>query len=177
MHKSKLSSFRYNFQKGPVTEREIERPITEGNCRLAIQEYFTVFDGSFFSKNDLLNPHGYLHTGKFIKKGNGSHSFFDNLPTGAVIYAERIRNKDGETTDRSTDAFGTSEDYIISLHSAIFLKNLTRDIIAKLPSELELAISDTPAIWHATSIEGHSTIWTLEKFLTYYKPVAAKRFV
>lgn len=176
MQKDRLSHFRYNFQKGFATRPEIEEPITDGNCRLALQEYYAVFKNHFFSEDELLNPQGYLHTGEFIKREYGEN-FFDDLPNGSVVYAERIRNKNNERLDKSSAVFSSDEEYIISLHSAIFLGRLTTELLSRLPAETDPHLIGKLSIWHATAIDGYSSVWSLDKFSTYYKPVAAKRFI
>ena len=76
---------------------------------------------------------------------------------GDVIYAERIRNNQGEAVDTSERTFPSLDEYIISLHTALYTGKNNQDI------------------WHATAIEGSSCFWSLEKFLYFYKPIAAKR--
>jgi hypothetical protein len=146
-----------------------------GNCRLALQEFFLVFVGSYFTEAELLNPQGYLSTGQFLKEGVQA-DFFDGLPFGAVIYGEIIRNKYGEEVDRSLSAFETREDYLVRLHTAIYIPALQEPMLGRFPRGTSGTLGE-PAIWHATAIEGRSCLWTVEKFLKFYLPVAAKKFI
>jgi hypothetical protein len=175
MPKQRLSPFRYNYRKGPRHEFEIEDEIQEGNCRLALQDYFLVFNGKIFAAPELLNPEAYLYTGIFIKNGF-SEDFFDGLDTGTVIYAERFKNKNGGHAIVKCDSYLDTEKYLISLHSAIYIAAVNDGVLKRLPAGISYP-GTGPAIWHATVIEGETCLWPLAKFLLYYKPVAAKSFV
>ena len=152
-----------------------ERDIQKGNCRLALQDYFLVFHDKIFMESDLLNPEAYLQTGIFLKQ-SASDDFFAGLPTGAVIYAERVRTKDGRRAAKTLPDFPSMEEYLVSLHSAIFIQAITAEVLSKLPIGIG-CLKVGPAIWHATSIEGGTCVWPLERFLSYYRPVAAKSFI
>src|SRR3989344_3789963 len=171
--KKRLSFFKYKFDKGPVSKSKISEPTNEGNCRFALQDFFFVLHKRYFEECELLNPAGYLHTGSFLKK-EYANDFFDNLPTGAVIYAEKTRNRKNELVDNTAKKFESEDDYIIALHSAIYIKNIDERILSKLPSEISAGKSSAPAIWHATAVEGATCLWDIDKFLHYYKPIVAK---
>jgi hypothetical protein len=109
-------------------------------------------------------------------KRSDSDDFFAGLPTGAVIYAERVRAKDGSRTAKTLSGFPSMGDYLVSLHSAIFIQAITDEVLRKLPVGI-VCLNAGSAIWHATSIEGGTCLWPLEKFLLYYKPLAAKSFI
>ena len=174
--KKRLSFFKYKFDKGPVSKSEIKKPINEGNCRFALQDFFFILHKKYFKERELLNPAGYLNTGSFLKR-ECADDFFDNLPTGAVIYAEKIRNRKNELVDNTPKKFKNEEDYFIALHSAIYIKNINERILSKLPDEISVSKSSAPAIWHATAVEGATCLWDINKFLHHYKPVAAKQFI
>lgn len=175
MGKQRLSFFKYKFDRGPLSLSALSEPITEGNCRLALQDFFFVLKNTYFSEKELLNPEGYLHTGTFLHE-ESSENFFHNLPTGTVIYAENIRNRKEVPTDRSAKNFPSEVDYLIALHSAIYVADVNEEIVARFPTEIPAIPTRQPAMWHATAIEGGTCLWTIKKFLEYYQPVAAKRF-
>ena len=79
------------------------------------------------------------------------------LKKGDIVYAEKIRNKEGKAVDKSENNFPDTDDYITSLHSAICTGEKDKEV------------------WHATAVEGSSCSWSLGKFTHYYRPVAAKR--
>lgn len=174
--KQRLSFFAYQFDKGPVLEAALSAPIAKGNCRLAAQDFLFVFAGRYFNESELLNPGGYLTTGTFLKQAYAP-DFFEGLPTGAVLYAESIRTKNGVEVDKSPSRFATRDDYLISLHTAVFIRELDDRILKILPANVVPVATNQPAIWHATVVEGATCLWTIEKFLEFYKPVAAKLFV
>ena len=156
--KKRLSFFKYKFDKGPVSKSKIKKIANLGNCRFALQDFFFVLHKKYFTERELLNPVGYLHTGSFLKKGYVD-DFFDNLPTGAVIYAEKIRNRKNEPVDNTTQKFKNEDDYIIALHSAIYIKNIDERILSKLPSEISASKSGASAIWHATAVHGTTLLF------------------
>ena len=110
----------------------------------------------FLPPEKVLCPEAYNNTGIFIINENEELSI-SKLIDGDIIYAEKIRNKKGETTNKSYGTFPTKNDYIISLHTAIFTGEKDKEI------------------WHVTAFENSSCFWSLEKFLNFYKPVAVKR--
>jgi hypothetical protein len=153
--------FIYTYLAGPVdTPEEIDAGVTEGNCRFALQLYFYRKHGIFFQKDDIYLPDGYNTTGKFIFKEEPID--FDKLLPGDVVYAQNLRSKEGDEIDKSMEKYASKEEWIFYFHSAIFIGQIDDK-------------TDTQYIWHATYIEGGPTLWTLEKFMHYYKPISAKR--
>lgn len=145
----KLKSFSYKFNKGPLRQKDLKsESFPEGNCRLAIQYYLYKVHGKYFYPCLILNPRGFLKTGKFIvKEGKFDDNSFLTLKEGDVIYAE---NKDSKNKLERND-------WIISLHSAIYKGN--------------------KKIWHSSRKAGGSAIWGISEFLKFYKPIATKRFI
>jgi len=152
-----LRNFTYKFNEGPFnSEQELDGEWNVGNCRRAVQIYLYKLRGTFLKPEQILCPGAYKETGYFVT-GDNSEFNFAELSDGDVIYAEGLKNKHGEALDKSLPTFETKDEYLISLHTALFTGEKGREI------------------WHATAIEGSSCYWPLEKFLTYYKPVTAKR--
>lgn len=149
--------FTYKFRDGPLSSaEELSGNWSTGNCRRAVQHYIFTRKNLFLSPNDILCPAGYYKTGTFVVDRNQVfHS--DLLTDGDVIYAEKIRDKNGKDTRMTEKAFTSVDEYIISLHTALFTGKRKEEI------------------WHATAVEGNSCYWSFEKFLNYYHPVAAKR--
>ena len=81
----------------------------------------------------------------------------DNIQKGDVIFAQRIKSKEGAVIRRKKSEYDTEDDWIIALHTAIYFEKDT--------------------IWHATAIAGGTCYWDIETFLEYYKIVAVKRFL
>lgn len=149
--------FDYKFNEGPLaTQSELLGDWQLGNCRRAVQYYILKTKGIFLEPEQVLCPDAYNKTGDFIMKEGQS---FDPslLINGDIIYAEKIRNKESTAVDKSPATFDTKDDYIISLHTALYTGEKDKEI------------------WHATAIEGSSCFWSLEKFLHFYKPIAIKR--
>lgn len=152
-----MKDFTYKFDEGPLASKEeLLSNWSIGNCRRAVQYYIFNRKNIFLNPEDVLCPKAYNETGSFITGKEGSFSF-DLLKNGDIIYAEKIRNNKEELIDKSLKTFYTKDDYIISLHTALFTGEKEKEI------------------WHATAIEGSSCFWSLEKFLHFYKPIAAKR--
>jgi hypothetical protein len=152
-----MKEFNYRFNEGPLSSAEkLLGDWDIGNCRRVVQYYTLLKKKIFLRPEEVLCPEAYNETGIFII--NESEEFtISKLVDGDVIYAEKIRSKDGESINKNLKTFINRDDYIISLHTAIFTGEKHKEI------------------WHATAIEGSSCFWSLEKFLDYYHPVAVKR--
>lgn len=174
-----IPHYEYAFNSGPLPEIELNDDIKEGNCRLLLQLFFYKKYGKYFSEEELLNPKAYLNTGEFIKKTvEDGPDYFSNLPDDCVIYAEKITDKNGNPADFSPTAFEYEDDYLVRLHSAIYVndfENLQPLVSPEIP--IRGATLGKMAILHATAVQGSTTIWSVEKFLQHYKPIAAKKFV
>lgn len=156
----KFRDFSYQFDAGPFSSKK-ELPSDNwdtGNCRRMLQWYFFVTQKIFLHPKQILCPDAYNETGRFVFP-RGHKIDFDKLQSGDVIYAERIRSKNGDCINKGEETFPAIDDYIISLHTAIYTGEKEKEIL------------------HATSIEGKSCIWSLEKFTFFYHPVAIKRIV
>ncbi len=150
-------AFVYKFDAGPVaSQKDLLGDWTIGNCRRAVQLYILEKKNIFLQPEQVLCPAAYNETGVFVINKDQEFSF-ESLVDGDIIYAEKIRNKNGKEADKSEKTFDSLDEYIISLHTALYAGKKGREI------------------WHATAIEGASCFWPLEKFLHFYNPIAAKR--
>ncbi len=152
-----LKQFSYQFIAGPFpTREELQGDWQIGNCRRALQYYVLQSKGLFLKPDEVLSPGAYHKTGTFVFK-KGEKIDLGALKTGDIIYAERIRSKAGELVDKSEQGFPTEDDYITSLHTAIWIGEPGKEI------------------WHSTAVEGSSCSWVLGRFQYFYRIVAAKR--
>jgi len=152
-----LKQFSYQLNAGPLsTKEELLMDWNAGNCRRALQWYFLASKNLFLAPEQVLCPAAYYKTGNFIFT-KGQEVNFSVLKKGDIVYAERIRNKNGMHIDKSEKAFQNMDDYITSLHTAIYTGERNREI------------------WHSTAIEGKSCYWSLEQFGKFYRSVAVKR--
>ncbi|MFA6094633.1 MAG: hypothetical protein WC757_01980 [Candidatus Paceibacterota bacterium] len=152
-----LRHFAYKLNEGPFSsEEELLGKWYIGNCRRAVQLYLFEKKKIFLKPEEVLCPESYEKTGIFVT-GKDFDFSFNSLIDGDVIYAERIRNKEGRMIDKSPQTFSTNNEYLISLHTALFTGEKGKEI------------------WQATFVEGSSCFWSLEKFLYYYRPICAKR--
>jgi len=155
--------FIYKYLAGPVeTLEEIEVGVTEGNCRFVLQLYFYRQHKKFFEKDEIYLPGGYKVLGEFIFKEEPFD--LDMLVAGDVIYAQNLRNKDGKEVDKSVERYKDKDEWLYYLHSAIYIGRIHDG-------------TDTRYVWHATHIDGGPTLWPLEKFEHYYRPISAKRVI
>lgn len=146
--------FRYQYDAGPLPLEDLKRGEFEiGNCRRAVQDYLFCKHKLYLSPEQILLPNGYHHTGNFITKD--CRIDFSLYKSGDIIYAERIKDKEGENVDKSRQQFATENDWITHLHSAIYI--------------------DPHSIYHATAIQGETCMWSIDKFNIYYKIIAVKR--
>jgi len=154
-----MKVFTYKFNEGPLSSiEELLSDWNVGNCRRVVQYYTYLKKKIFLKPEEVLCPDAYNETGIFVI-GEGQEFSISKLIDGDIIYAEKIRNKEGELINKSLETFPTKDDYIISLHTAVFTGEKDKEI------------------WHATAIEGSSCFWSLSKFLEYYKPIAVKRII
>lgn len=160
---ARLHNFEYKFDAGPLSEAELRAgDFKQGNCRLALQDYFYQINNRYISAEDILLPRGFRQTGKQVKNFGDRDISFTELETGDVIYAEKIRDKNNNPVDKSRGTFPSEDDWLISLHSAIFFGRMDD----KKPEEF---------IWHSSAISGGTALWPVDKFFHYYKPIVAKR--
>lgn len=153
-------SFVYKYLAGPVeTREEIEKGVTEGNCRFALQLYFYKIHNIFFEKDEIYLPGGYKVLGKFIFEEEPID--FSKLKRGDVLYAQNLRNKDGVLLEKGIENYETKDKWLYYLHSAIYLGKIDATGIQY--------------IWHATNITDGSVLWDIATFEQYYKLVSAKR--
>lgn len=152
--------FSYKYLAGPVLrEKELNENFVEGNCRFALQLYFYRIHNRFFERDEIYLPGGYKVWGRFVFKEEDIDPL--GLEPGDVLYAQNLRNKEGRQVDKSLERYRSKDEWHYYLHSLIFL-----------------GIKDgQPFVWHATHIDGGPTVWDWEKFLHYYKPIAAKRIL
>lgn len=156
-------NFTYSYLAGPtVTKIELDQEISVGNCRFAIQLYFYKIHHLFFERDEIYLPGGYKKLGNFIFKEEPIN--FDVLITGDVIFAQNLRNKEDKLLNRGVKNYKTKDDWLYHFHSAIYLGQIDPEVNQKY-------------IWHATSIDGGPSLWTLDKFEHYYKPISAKRVI
>jgi hypothetical protein len=147
----KLKNVLYNFNNGPLTEKELKKDnFKEGNCRLAVQYYFYKIHNLYLKPSSILNPRAYEKVGRFIiKEGEFSSGLIEKIQEGDIIYGDRI----GAKKDRKI----SRKDWIVGLHSAIYAGN--------------------NRIWHSVKVAGESCYWSFNKFLKYYNLVAVKRIL
>jgi len=156
MKNDNLHHFKYKYNEGPLLMEELHRAIfTTGNCRRAIQDYLYCKFGLYLEPEKILLPEGYLKTGTFITRDEIID--FSLYKPGDIIYAEKIRDKNNKVINKGKSFFKTGNEWIVSLHSAIFV--------------------DDNLIYHATAITEQTCYWSVGKFKNYYKIVAVKRVI
>jgi hypothetical protein len=159
-YKILLPQFEYSFNAGPLLPEFLDSAPNLGNCRLAIQLYFYRLHHKIFLPDEILCPKSYRETGIKIHLDFNDPSWISNVVVGDVIFAERIKDKEGKPIDRSIEYFNhNEEEYITYLHTAI--------ISSKGPTE----------VWHATTITNNTCYWDLTQFNNYYKIVSVRRFI
>lgn len=154
-----MKEFDYRFDAGPFgSADELAGEWDEGNCRRAVQLYLFSMRGEFLEPDRVLCPEIYSRTGTFVIDVDEQFAF-ERLSNGDVIFAERLKDRRGAKNNCGRSAFISSDDYVISLHTAVYTGRKNREI------------------WHATAIEGSSCYWNTQRFLEFYRPVAAKRLL
>ncbi len=153
-----IESFAYAYDAGPLeTEAALKAPVKEGNCRLAIQVYYYRLHQQFIPKDQIYLPGGYKHLGRFIYEE--SVIDYATLQPGDIIYAQNIKNKRGEQLNRNLETYPSKDGWLYHLHSALYIG----------------CFEQRHNIWHATSIENGTCIWSVETFEEWYRPISVKR--
>lgn len=156
-----VDSFVYKYLSGPVeNKKDLDVEAKEGNCRFALQLYFYRIHKKFFERDEIYLPGGYKMIGEFIFKEEPIK--FELLKSGDILYAQNWRNKAGKLLDKGIENYKDKDEWLYYLHSAIYIGKINEK-------------SDKLYIWHATNIDGGPTLWDLDKFQYYYKPISAKR--
>lgn len=175
----KLSLFSYVFDKGggPLNLTQLQKKIKNGNCRLAVQDYYYIVHNLYLKPEQILLPQAFKKIGKFIRLPTKSlEQSIKSLQLGDIIYAERLRNKKGKIIYKPKTAYQNKDQWILHFHSAIYLGKLNSRILSFIPFKTEYP-KGTPVIWHSSFISDGTALWSLEKFLYYYQFVAVKRIL
>ena len=137
----------------------LDEKIEIGNCRLALQIYFYKIHNKFYQRDEIYLPGGYKVLGNFIFKEEEID--FENLKEGDIIFAQNLIGKNGNILKKSRSDLKDYDEWLYHLHSAIYLGKK----------------DGKHYIWHATSVEGGTAIWELDKFNYHYLPVSVKRVI
>lgn len=171
----KLHTFRYKYLQGPVSFDELRAGPEEGNCRLAVQDYFLRMHGIFLSRSEVVLPDAFQSSGEVVGYYHGDKEMFvSNMRMGDVIYAERYKDSRGRRIKQKKNL--SYEEWMINLHTAVYLGNLSDEVIPLIPGG-EYISRHEPTVWHASFISGGTAVWTLNQFMEYYHPVLAKRIL
>ncbi len=173
----KLHAFPYKYLKGPIPLEELQQGPTEGNCRLAVQDYFYTVHGLFLGREEIVLPEAYRNTGKIVSDFKGDVVvFFKDLQVGDIIYAEKLRDRKERMFRHQRNSYPTEDEWLISLHMGIYFGIPTDDLLSRMPTDGQID-REKPAVWHASFIAGGTALWTVDKFCHYYQPVVAKRLL
>lgn len=154
-----MKEFGYRFDAGPLgSADELAGEWSEGNCRRAVQLYLFSMRGEFLEPDRVLCPDVYNRTGIFVIDVDEQFDF-ECLSSGDVIFAERLKDGRGAKVNCRRGTFASNDEYVISLHTAVWTGQKGQEI------------------WHATAIERSSCYWSAQRFLEFYRPVAAKRLL
>lgn len=104
MISKKLHSFNYKYNKGsgPLSLSKLKGKIKTGNCRLAVQDYFYIVHNLYLKPEEILLPAAFRKVGRFVK--------ITDLKPGDLIYAERLRNKEGKTIYKAKDTYNNENE-------------------------------------------------------------------
>jgi hypothetical protein len=170
----KLHTFSYKFLEGPLPPERLRQELSEGNCRLAVQDYYFTLHGIYLGSPDIVPPEAFKSPGIFINDmQNDEDEFFTSLKAGDIIYAEKYRDSSGRKfkSVRMTEA-----ERMIKFHMGVYLGILNDDLLSRLPN-IDYTERGKPIIWHSSYISRGTDVWTKDKFCYYYQPIIAKRIL
>lgn len=171
-----LAEFQYAYTHGPLeTLPELLGGYTTGNCRRAIQDFIYKRYGRFFAPEEIYIPQSYHSVGSFVIPEASPFSL-EPLREGDIIYARKRMSKSGRPLNTEPEQYDSKDEWLFSLHNAVYLGTLTDETKKLLPKSVA-PVEGVPYVWHATVVTGGTALWDWDTFARYYVPVSAKRFV
>jgi len=156
-----------------LTLDQIQQGPIEGNCRLAVQDYFYTLHGLYLGREDVVLPEAIKGKGVTIKELQGDVHFFDDLEVGDIVYAERVRNRGGRRLSVGKERFSTENEWMTNLHLGVYVGTPTADLFTHMSASEDAG----PAIWHASRMAGGTALWSIDTFCYYYQPAVARRII
>lgn len=169
----KLHQLSYEFLHGPVPVEGLLGTPSEGNCRLAVQDYFYTQLGIYLEPEEIVPPQAFTGEGMMPLQAMSDTQIFDLLRRGDIVYAQKLRDSKGRIVKGSNIS---EHEKMRNLHMAVYLGILDDQIISRLPV-IDVPISGEAMVWHSSYISGGTAVWPVEKFCHFYQPVIAKRIV
>ena len=168
-----LHNFNYKYLRGPVSEDSLKMQISEGNCRLAVQDYFYTIYGIYLDRNEIVLPEA-KNKGILIEN-DGKIDFLDNIREEDIIYGEKIKTSTGERVNLSEKRIINENEWLTGLHMGVYLGVQPSEVLSSLSyNEMDMK---KPVIWHSSFISKGTSLWSVDKFCEYYKPVFARRII
>ncbi|MFA6185388.1 MAG: hypothetical protein WCT51_02900 [Candidatus Shapirobacteria bacterium] len=156
----RLHNFKYNYLRGPVSYEDLQTEIVEGNCRLAVQDYFYINHDLYLGRKDLILSKEMVNGFDVIKNQDNIGDFFSRLKEGDIVYADNLRNSFGNELKPRSEKFPNEEERLLNLHLGVYLDRLNQ-----------------PTIWHSSFISKGTVLWSIDEFCYYYKPFIARRII
>jgi hypothetical protein len=171
-----LAEFEYAYTHGPLdTLSELTGGYATGNCRRAVQDFMYKRHGRFFAPEDIYIPQSYHSLGTFVISETSPFSL-EPLREGDVVYARKLLSKSGRLLIADREQYDSNDEWLFSLHNAVYLGVLTDETKKLLPKSATYT-EGVPYVWHATVVVGGTVLWDWDTFARYYVPVSAKRFI
>lgn len=170
----KLHNLNYKYLHGPVSEDVLKTGMTEGNCRSAVQDYFYTIHGIYLDRNEIVLPEA-KDKGILIENNNNLDVFLNSLEKGDIIYGEKIKTSTGKRVNLDEKKIANENEWLTNLHMGIYLGVQSKEVLSNLPyNEVDM---EKPVIWHSSFISGGTSLWSIDKFCEYYKPIFARRII
>lgn len=171
-----LAQFQYAYTHGPIdTKEEFLRGFATGDCRRALQDFILKRYGRFLAPAQIYIPESYDSFGSFgIREGEPFAT--KALAAGDIIYAQKRRSKSDRPLSMGPDMFDSRDEWLFSLHNAVYMGALSDELSALLPEGTSFE-PQVPYVWHASVVADGTVLWDWDTFTHYYAPVSAKRFV
>jgi len=171
--RDELRNFSYKYLHGPVSEDVLKTEITEGNCRLAVQDYFYTNYGIYLDQNEIVLPRA--KNNGLLMENNDTSVFLNNLKEGDIIYGEKIKTSTGKRVNLDEKRIANENEWLTGLHLGVYMGVQSSEVLSSL-SYNEADITK-PVIWHSSFISKGTSLWSVDKFCEYYKPVIARRII
>ena len=168
-----LHNFGYEYLRGPVSEDVLKTEISEGNCRLAVQDYFYTIYGIYLNENEIILPEA--EDKGILMENNDIDIFLKNLKEGDIFYGEKIKTSKGRRVNLGEKRIANENEWLTNLHMGIYLGIQPSEVLKSLSyNEMDM---DKPVVWHSSFISKGTSLWSIDKFCEYYKPVFIRRII
>lgn len=170
-----LLNIPFDKKAGPVLPGQLGQILKVSNCQRAAQELYYRLFGLALPPESVLSDQTYLNGSSWQSIESECDPSFEILKPGALICAERLRDRQGRIILKDRSSFLDETFWAKSLHVAVYLSTLQvspnlKEIFPKLNGWPQ----DSAIIYHASGVSLKTVLWRVDQFKWYYQPVGIR---